>query len=160
MSRHRSTVKGGASFNRLIRALPTSANKRLVTFLQAAGPVLAAKMEVLIPVLAAPRPNRTPGLARDSIKWRVTPATLNLKVGEISKRDIIFYAHILDVGRKAQDVRIKSGPRKGRVMHVKALKPRYIVGSVRATFRLETLPGYRSIMDDILLDASRGAGND
>jgi hypothetical protein len=156
----RSTIKGAASFRRLLKALPDSANKQLVSFLQTAGPVLAAKMRSEIPVLSAPRPNRTPGLARNSISWRVTPVTLNLKVGELTKKDIVFYAHILDVGRKGKTVPIKRGPRAGHKMNVRAMAPLYIVTSVRAAYRLDSLPGYRTLMDQILLDASQGVGDD
>ena len=148
----------------MLKALPDTANRRLVTFLQAAGPVLANKMKSEIPVLAAPRPHRTPGAARNSISWRVTPTTLNLKVGELGKRDIVFYAHILDVGRKAQTVTVTRTARRGGgppyPMRVPAMKALYIIRSVKASYRLDALPGYRRLMDDILAEASRGAGDD
>jgi hypothetical protein len=157
----RSSVKGGASFRRMLKGIGALADPRLVTFLRSAGPVLAGGMQNRIPVLSVPRPNRTPGAARNSISWRVTPSTLNLKVGELSKRDIVFYAHILDVGRKGGNVRVTRGQKSyPNGINVRAMKPRYIIRSVRTQFRLETLPGYRTIMDDILTQASRGAGDD
>lgn len=164
MSRRRSSIKGAASFRRLLKALPASSHQELVAFLQAAGPVIAPKMKAEIPVLAAPRPNRTPGAARNSISWKVTPKTLNLKVGQLNKRDAPFYAHILDVGRKAQTVTVTRTARRGGgppyAMRVPAMIARHIVRKTRAAFRLETLPGYRKLMDRILARAAQGAGND
>jgi hypothetical protein len=161
MSGRRSTIKGAASFRRLLKALPDSANKRLVVFLNDAGPVIAAKMREKVPVLQSPRPNRTAGAARDSISWKVTPKTLNLKVGELTKRSIVFYAHILDVGRKAQTVNVTRGSKVyPNGIKVPSMAPLNIVRATRTAFRLETLPGYRTLMDSILLDAAKGAGND
>lgn len=164
MSRRRSTIKGVASFKRLLRRLPDSANKKVIDFLNAAGPPLRAKMQAQIPVLATPRPNRTPGAARNSITFKVTPKTLNLKVGELSKRDIVFYAHILDVGRKAQTVNVTRTARRGGgppyPMLVSALLPRHILSKTRVAFRADSLPGYRTLMDEILRDASQGVGDD
>lgn len=157
----RSSIKGAASFRRLLKALPASANQRLLTFLQAAGPVIAAKMKSEIPVLAVPRPNRRAGEARESITAKVTPKTLTLKVGELTKRDVVFYAHILDTGRKAQNVKVTRGSKSyPNGINVRAMVPLHIIGKTRAAFRLETLPGYRTLMDDILRDASQGVGND
>lgn len=156
----RSTIKGAASFRRMLKALPDSASRRLVVFLNNAGPRIAADMEEKVPVLKSPRPNRTAGAARASISWKVTPKTLNLKVGQLTKRSIVFYAHILDVGRKAQTVHVTRGSKAPYDMRVPSMAPLNIVRATRTAFRLETLPGYRTLMDSILLDAARGAGND
>ncbi|MEG3144220.1 hypothetical protein U1839_06095 [Sphingomonas sp. RT2P30] len=160
MSGKRSTIKGAASFRRMLKALPDSANTRLVAFLNNAGPVIATAMREKIPVLASPRPHRTAGAARDSITWKVTPKTLNLKVGELTKKSIVFYAHILDVGRKAQTVNVTRGSKAPYTMRVPGMAPLNIVRATRTAFRVDTLPGYRTLMDSILLDAAKGAGND
>lgn len=161
MSHKRSTIKGAASFKRLLRRLPDSANQRIVQFLNDAGPPLAAAMKARIPMLAKPRPNRTAGAARNSITWKVTPKTLNLKVGELTKRDAVFYAHILDVGRKAQNVRVTRGSKVyPNGINVRALKPLYIVSNTRVAFRSDSLPGYKTLITDILRNASEGAGDD
>lgn len=161
MSYRRSSIKGAASFKRLIKALPDSAHTRIVSFLNGAGPPLAGKMESLTPVLKVPRPDRTAGAARASIAWKVTPATMNLKVGELTKRSVVFYAHILDVGRKAGNVKVTRGTKHyPRGINVRALKPLHIVNGVRVAFRIDDLPGYRTLMDDILLEAAKGAGDD
>ena len=157
----RSTIKGAASFRRMLKLLPDSANAELRAFLNNAGPVLAAQMKSQLPVLASPRPNRTPGALRDSITWKVTPKALNLKVGEISKRDVLFYGHILDVGRKAKTVNVTR--RKNTAPYSLTVSPLtglYVLKRTRVSFLNGTLPGYREIMDKILLAASQGAGND
>lgn len=156
----RSTIKGAASFRRMLKALPDSANRQIVGFLTDAGPVIAGKMQGLVPILRTPRPHRTAGAARASISWKVTPKTLNLKVGELTKKSIVFYAHILDVGRKAQTVNVTRGTKMPYSMRVPAMAPLYIIRSTRTAFRLETLPGYRTLMNSILLDAAKGVGND
>ena len=157
----RSTIKGAVSFRRMLRALPDSANTRLVVFLSDSGPVIAVTMQDQLPVLKSPVPNRTPGAARASITWKVTPKTLNLKVGQLTKRSIVFYAHILDVGRKGGNVKVTRGRRSyPNGINVRAMSPLNIVRATRRSFRLETLNGYRSLMNDILADAARGAGDD
>ncbi|WP_174286635.1 HK97 gp10 family phage protein [Sphingomonas bacterium] len=156
----RSTIKGAASFKRLIKALPDTANKRLIGFLNDAGPVLVGVMQSQLPVLASPRPNRTAGALRDSIKYKVTPTTLNLKVGQIAKRDVLFYGHILNVGRKAKTVPIRRGPRAGATMKISALPGLYVLNRVKVKFLDGSLPGYRALLDNILTEASQGAGND
>ena len=161
MSARRSSIKGAASFKRLLRALPDTANSRLVGFLNDAGPVLAGIMQSQLPVLSSPRPNRTAGALRDSIKYKVTPKTLNLKVGEISKRDILFYGHILDVGRKAKNVKVTRGSKiYPNGLNVSALPGLYVLNRVKVKFLDGSLPGYRRLLDDILTEASQGAGND
>lgn len=159
MTKRRSTIKGAASFRRLLKRLPDTANAQLLTFLNNAGPPLVALMKSKIPVLATPRPNRTPGAARESISFKVTPKTLNLKVGELTKRSVVFYAHILDVGRKAQTVTVT---RTGTpyTMKVSALRPLRIVYNTKASFKADQLPGYRDLMTNILRNASQGAGDD
>ena len=156
----KSRVKGAASFRRLIKALPDSAHDKLLGFLNAAGPVLKEQIQSQLPVLASPRPDRTAGALRASIKFKVTPATLNLKVGELTKRDVLFYGHILDGGRKGGTVPIKRGKRAGLTMKTSPLRGLYVLSRARATFINGSLPGYRTLMDQILQDAARGAGDD
>ena len=161
---HRSTIKGAASFRRLLKQLPDSANKQLISFLTTAGAVLAQQMKSGLPVLASPRPNRTPGALRDSISYKVTPTTLKLKVGTLNAklgRSSLFYGHILDVGRKAKNVKVTRGTKVyPNGINVTALQPLYVISKAKAVFRNGTLPGYRTLMDQILLDASQGAGDD
>lgn len=160
----RSSIKGAASFRRLLKQLPQSANKQIVGFLTTAGAVLAEEMKSELPVLASPRPDRTDGALRASISYKVTPTTLNLKVGELRKRDILFYGHILDVGRKAKTVNVTRTARRGGgppyALRVSPLQPLYVISRTKASFRNGTLPGYRTLIDQILLDASQGAGDD
>jgi hypothetical protein len=155
MTYRRSSLKGAVSFRRLLKRLSDSADRRLLALLNKAGPVLAETMRGALP-------ERT-GFARGGISWRLTPGTKTLKVGvlvpKLSRSDY-FYLHILDVGRKAQTVTIRRGPRAGAPMHVTALAPLRVVYKGLQQFRSEFLPGYRALMNEILLDAARGAGDD
>ena len=157
----RSTIKGAASFRRLLKALPDSANRQIITFLGNAGVALQQQMRAQLPVLQKGRPNRTPGALRDSISYRVTPTTLNLKVGQLNKRTNAFYGHILDVGRKAKVVHPTRGKKNyPNGMKISPLAPLYVITKTKVSFRTGTLPGYRTLMDQILLDASQGVGDD
>jgi hypothetical protein len=155
VSYRRSSVKGAASFRRLLKQLPDTADQKLLALLRKAGPALAVSMQATVP-------ERT-GFGRSGISWRLTPGTKTLKVGvlvpRISRSDY-FYLHILDVGRKAQTVTIKRGPRAGAPMRVPAYKALRIVYKGMQQFRGEFLPAYRTLMNEILLTAARGVGDD
>lgn len=164
MSAHRSSIKGAASFRRLLRNIGPSANTRLVKFLTDAGPLVAAEMKAIVPVLQTPRPDRVPGAGRDSIGWRVTPKSLNLKVGTLNAklgRSKFFYLHILDIGRRGGNVKVTRGSKNyPNGINVRTMTGRRILSKVRRRFRWEALPGFRTIMNDILANAARGIGND
>jgi hypothetical protein len=163
MTRRRSTIKGAASFRRLLRRLPDGANARLLALLNEAGPVLAGFMRSALPVLAHPKRDRVPGALRASISWRVTPKSLNLKVGQLSKKDLPFYGHILDVGRKAKTVRVTRVSRRGGApynLRVRPLAGLHVTARTKAGFVNRFIPEYRQLMDQVLADASQGAGDD
>jgi hypothetical protein len=158
MAAHRSSIKGAASFRRLLKRLPDSADARLVAVLQQAGPILAERMKERLPY-------RT-GHLQQAISWRVTPNTKNLKVGLLSKAGNrkLFYGHIIDIGRRDRIVRAtrhnKSGSVSTYLLHVKAKAGIFLESAGLRDFRNDVLPDFRKLMDSILLDAARGAGND
>lgn len=155
MSYRRSGVKGATSFRRLLRQLPASADQKCIELLNRAGPILTARMKARIPF-------RT-GFGRGGISYRVTPSTKTLKVGvlvpKLSRSDY-FYLHILDVGRRSQLVLAHHKNGNTYRLQVRSMKPLRIVAQGAGDFRSEFLPNYRALMDVILLDAARGAGDD
>ena len=158
MANRRSTIKGAASFRRLLKRLPDSTDQRLIAVLQKAGPILADRMRARVP-------HRT-GHLETAISWRVTPSTKNLKVGLLTKASNkkLFYGHILDVGRKDKIVRATRHDKGGGVstylLHVKARAGLFLEAAGLRDFRDDVLPDFRKLMDEILTDAARGAGND
>jgi len=172
MARRRSTIKGAASFRRLLRRLPDSARKELAQFLgEEVGPGLATFMRAVTPIRS--------GALKGAIAFKLAAKSLRLRIGVIGKADAsrLFYGHILDVGRRAQRVRVtrrnrgsgfssktlakKGGaPMSSYVLNVKPLKALRLEYRTRLDFRDAYLPKYRKLMDAILLDAARGAGND
>lgn len=172
MARRRSTIKGAASFRRLLRRLPDSANQELAEFLgEEVGPELAGFMRVITPVKS--------GALRAGIAFKLAVKSLRLRIGVLGKGNVgrLFYGHILDVGRKAQTVSVRRrqhgsayasktmANRAGEAlssysMNVSALKPLRIVYRTKLDFRDTFLPKYRKLMDAILYRAALGVGDD
>jgi hypothetical protein len=156
MARRGSKIKGATSFRRLLRRLPDSANKQLAVFLgDEVGPALAAYMRVITPLKT--------GALRAGETFKLAAKSLRLQVGIIGKRlqSRLFYGHILDVGRRAQKKTVTR--KKGvspYVMNVSPFKALRLEGRTMTDFRQNFLPRYRSVMDAILADAARGAGDD
>jgi hypothetical protein len=77
---------------------------------------------------------RRTGALRAGVKSKVFPRTLRLQVGFLGTkagRAKLFYARILDLGRKAQTVTIKRGPRAGKQMKVRAITAkRFVTGGI------------------------------
>lgn len=77
---------------------------------------------------------RRTGKLRAGVKSKVFSRTLRLQVGFLGTkagRAKLFYARILDLGRKAQTVTIKRGPRAGKKMKVRAIAARrFVTGGI------------------------------
>lgn len=147
-----SSVKGTASLRRLLRRLPDASRQALGDELKAIGQRLLARAKAETPV-------RT-GRLRAALGMSVAVKTLQLRLGLIKKADRrrLFYGYILDQGRKA-----KSGVTKnGRRWATGAISPsRYeFVFGRRKDFQQNEIPNMRKVLDKVLSDAARGAGND
>jgi len=154
----------------LLRRLPEAANDELLSVLRRAGPVLLGRMRARLP-------ERTHALDA-ALAFKVY-RSLRLRVGLLSKRQVsrFFYFRILDIGRRAQKVRVRRRPRNsgfasktmanragGRissyVMNVKGFRGRFVRSKGREDFDRDFLPDYRKVMDRALARAARGVGND
>lgn len=97
----RSRLKGIARFRRLLRRMPESVQAEIVSVLRLAEPRILA-------VMMARAPRRTGALV-GGLKSRLLETTMRLRVGFIGLpkgRARLFYARILEFGRKAQTVTV------------------------------------------------------
>lgn len=153
-------VKGVTSLRRLLRRLPDEARKELGNELQAIGERLTARAKAETPV-------KTGGL-KSAIGFKALAKSLQLRIGLVKKADRkrYFYGYILDAGRKAQVVKAKRRKADGTYstynMRISAInKSRYeFVFGRRADFRENEIPKLRTVLDRVLTNAARGAGND
>jgi hypothetical protein len=110
--------------------MPDGAKAQVLAALEGTGKQLAALMRARAPVLTHPVRGRVEGALRAAIGYKMFPKTLRMTVGiEGSKtvRGKLFYANILQWGRKAQTVTIKRGVRQGAAMHVSPIGPMYFI---------------------------------
>lgn len=150
-----SRVKGIISTRRLLKRIPDAIRDELATTIRGAGPELQN-------AIVARAPRGATGRLIAGISWKFYAATLRLSVGFVGKRtnQKLFYARILEFGRRAQTVtvhrlnkkhrkewvgRIGAGTARGSVkpadlgttysLRVKALKPRRFVYSPTTNLR-------------------------
>jgi len=153
--RHRSSIKGAASFRRLLRALPDGSVAECNGLLGRAGPVLASNMRS--------RVGKRTGKTANAIAYRLLPKTMSLKVGLLTKAlgRQFFGAHILDVGRPSKAVRVphRRGDRPFTMIEGQ-ITAHHIVRAGYDDFRRQYLPEYRGLMDRVLHKAAGGVGDD
>lgn len=102
-NRAASAIRGSKSFRRLLRGMPDAVRAEMADVLTKAGPSAAALIERRIDATT----RRRTGSLRAAVKWKVFPRTLRLQAGFLgnkSTRTRVFYARILDLGRRAQTV--------------------------------------------------------
>jgi hypothetical protein len=96
-----SRVQGARTVKRLFKAIEPAMREEITDILTAGGRDLLAAMKAKTPVKT--------GALRGALSYKVYPNTLRLRVGLLGKKlnRHLFYARILEFGRKAQDVQIK-----------------------------------------------------
>ncbi len=119
--RQRGALKGARRVSKLLKRLPDDVAAEMRAAMTEAGPVIAAYAR-------AAAPQRSGALQR-GIQWRLAPKTLRLRIGLLGKaaNARLFYARILEFGRKAKTVTVRRsiGPGKRAVyqLRVKAIAP-------------------------------------
>lgn len=174
----RSRIRGSKSFRRLLKNVEPAVRAEIVHAMQDGGARIAREMQ-------ARAPSRT-GAIRKALRHRVLPKSLRLQVGLLGRpvNRRLFYANILDKGRKAQVVTAvrKSaapgvfavgGARAGRSnralstgvpgvyqLRVGPIAPmRFVTGRFK-DLRTEMGKQLRGVWDRVLRKASAGAGSD
>lgn len=148
--------KGGRSARRLVRNIEPAMRAELVAALEEGGTELYR-------AIYARAPQKT-GKLKAAIERKVYPKTLRLRVGFLGRgkgsRTTVFYARILEFGRKAQTVPIKRGPRAGATMNVGPIAPRKFVYGPLTDIRRVMGKRLRDVWTKVLKKAAVGAGND
>lgn len=144
-----SRVKGIISTRRLLRRVPDAVKQELAQVMTSAGPELTNLMR-------GRAPHGATGRLAEGLNWKFYASSLKLVVGFIGKRvnERLFYARILEFGRKAQTVSVSRRRRGAQKLtrnkraedivavyrlKVRPLQPRRFVysktGNVRAVMR-------------------------
>lgn len=146
------------SYGRLIRNLPEAARAELADVLQDVAPAVRSTMLARVP--------RRSGALAAAIAVKVYPRTLRLRAGLLTRARArrLFYARILEYGRKAQTVNVRRRtPSGGRVAYVMRVAPiaagRFIRGAM-PELQTQLRVRLKEIWARILQQASRGMGND
>lgn len=150
-----SSFRGGKSAKRLVKNIPEAMRSEMAGILDETGNELLAAMK-------ARTPRRT-GKLESAIQKKVYPKTLRLRVGlfaGVRKKLGLFYAHILEFGRKAQTVTISRGPRAGAKMRVSALPARHFVTGPLGEPRIAARRKIKGVWERVLKRAAGGVGND
>ena len=131
-ARAASTIRGSKSFRRLMKQMPDAMREELGGILERTGPPAVRLIQGRIQAATRKRSGRL--LA--GVKSKLLKRSLRLQVGFLGTpraRSKLFYARILDLGRKAQTVRVTRG-RSGRPpypMRVRAITPkRFVTGGL------------------------------
>lgn len=123
-----SSVRGAAKLRRLIRRMPEAVQQEIVGSLDSWGRELGGAMRARTP--------RRRGTLLSRIRHKVFPKSLRMQVGLLGSRKVrqrLFYARILDLGRKGQSVRARRRRKDGSVstyaMNVGAIRAmRFVTG--------------------------------
>lgn len=171
-SPRRRRVRGDRAFKRMLDKLPDVVRQQVAGELKVTGTQILSQQR-------ARAPFRT-GAVKRSLTMRVLPKTLKLKVGLLGKpiNRKLFYAHIVQYGRKAKTVTVERGNssvavggpvrgRKGRALkagirgvyrlRVRAMKPRNFIFPMR---RDQIYQRFRDIWQRALTKASYGVTDD
>ncbi len=153
----RSRVLGAARVRSLFGRIEPAMRAELAKEMESAGRDLLAEMQRIAPV-------RTGAFER-ALSYKFLPNSLKLKVGLVGKainRDI-FYAHILEFGRKAKTVSVTRGGKRPStyLLHVSPLAPHRTVFARFTDLRTTFNRRLKGIWARALQQAAAGAfGND
>jgi hypothetical protein len=148
-----SRLRGVAKTRRLLKRMPDAVQQEVLNALNATGRELAAGMQARAPV-------RT-GALRAALSYKVFPKTLRMQVGILGPkgaRSKLFYARILEFGRKAQTVTITRGPRAGASMRVSPLTARRFVTRGNTVLRDTLTKNLKNMWEAALGRVAEGGG--
>lgn len=151
-----SGVRGGAKIRRLMRRMPEAVQTEIVGSLDRWGGELAT-------AIRARTPRGKTGRLLAGIKHKVFPKSLRMQVGLLvtkKERQDLFYGRILDLGRKAQQVRVRRRTKSGRissfVMNVGAIRAKHFVTGPLSNLRAGLNRHIKGIWDRALRKVSEG----
>lgn len=153
---HRRRIRGDRHFRKLLSRMPESFRDEVVEMLEVTGEQ----------ILAAQRAHTLSTRIRAALSKRVSRRTLRLRVGLIGRpiNRRLFFARIIEVGRRAQTVNVtRRMLRGGRsyLMRVRARAADPFVRTARTVEIRDTMGGrLRTFWDRALARASVGASDD
>lgn len=143
MARRRS--RGSTEIRKLFRALPDAAREEM-------GDVLESGSRSILANMIRRTPKGKSGQLRRGLKYKVSKATLTARIGLIGtprERNRLFYARILDLGRKAQVAKAVRRTASGKLS-------RYLV-RVRGFTGLRFITGEYGNLRTVMGEKLRGA---
>jgi hypothetical protein len=161
--RKRGALKGARKVKRLLKRLPDDVNAEMAAVLRDHGPAITAYAKAAVPN------KKSTGKLAQAINWKVLPKSLSLRVGLLTKATSrrLFYARILEFGRKGQTVVAKRRTKTGRVsayrLRVKPInRGRYDFLAGRAmTFATANIrPALGKVWERALTKAASGGGDE
>ena len=140
-------MRGDRAFKRLIDRLPDVVRQEIVGELKVTGTQVLAQQRARAPFKT--------GAVKGSLTAKVLPRSLKLKVGLLGKpvNRKLWYARIIEHGRKAQTVTAKRANTRSYQMRVSATKPRPFIYAFK---RDQLYAPFRNIWDRALGKASAG----
>lgn len=150
----RSSVRGIGPLRRLMKRLPDEMRNEMIVELHVLGRELVQRM-----IGAAP--SRT-GALRRGLSYKVFPKTLRLQAGLLGTkkgRSRLFYAYILDQGRRAQEVNVTRATTKvyAKPMKVRAIAPMRFVTARKREAEERARPALDQIYRRALSKAAGGS---
>lgn len=108
VARKRGALKGARRVKRLLKRLPDDVAVEMVAVLREHAPAITAYAKAAAPY--------GKGKLTRAIAWKVLPKSLSLRVGLLTKAIArpLFYARILEFGRKAATVIVKRRTKTGQ----------------------------------------------
>jgi hypothetical protein len=157
MARRRK-IFGDRAFRRLLKNMDEGVRAEAAKRLQELG-------DRMLPVIRGLAPRRT-GATREALSMRVYPRSLRLRVGLIGKplNRRLFYAHIVEFGRKASTVTVRrrtpGGGRTSYTIRVKAMPARHFVYGPTTDLRKAFERDFRGYWENVLQKAAAGVSDD
>jgi len=144
-------VQGGQQIKAILRGMPKAFREEMADVFARGGQALKYLMQRRAPTRS--------GALRAGIDFKVSPRSLNLKVGLLKTkagRSTLFYGRIQDLGRKAQVVRVRRANTAPYEMRVRAMPGKKFVTGQMTGLRQAIRDRTRGIFARALARLSNG----
>ena len=150
----RRRVKGDRAFRKLLNRMPEAMRTEMLELLDGVGDELLGAMQADVPA-------RT-GSLRSALAKRLLRGSLRLRVGLVGRAVArrFFYGRIVELGRKAQTVRVTRKGGRPYAMRVRGMAPRPFVQKRRGAMREAINRRINAFWDGALTKAAQGASDE
>lgn len=145
---HRRHVRGDRAFRRFLKNMPEAMKDEMIVLLGEVGEEVAAAQR-------ADAPGRR---LRAAISSRVSRGTMRLRVGLIGRpiNRRLFFARILEGGRKSQFVAVRRRGNRPYTMKVRAMRARPFVNKQRPLLRMAISKRLHRFWNGVIAIADQG----